>query len=95
MAVFVKVRNINPLGPIVTVLDGEPREVGPGEVIQVTPEQAGTGPHWRMSNAGEIIGGHQETRERDGHLEVYDLGAGMLAQFTNWEAVDKTAKENV
>ncbi len=92
MAVFVKVRNINPIGPMVTVLDGEPREVAAGEVIQVTPEQAGRGPYWRPVAAGEIVEGHQQTREQDGHLEVHDLGSGMLAQFTNWESVE-TAKE--
>lgn len=95
MALFVQVRNINPIGAVLTVLDGEAREVGAGEVIQVTPEQAGAGPHWRRVGAGEVVEGHQETREHAGHLEVHDLGSGLLAQAGNWEAVDdESPKEN-
>lgn len=106
MALFVKVRNINPLGAVLTVLDGEAREVGQGEVIQVTPEQAGEAPRWRRVAVDadgaptELVEDHQETREHAGHLEVHDLGSGLLAQVTNWEAVpdgqgdDETPKEN-
>lgn len=107
MALFVAVRNINPLGAVLTVLDGEAREVGKGEVVQVTPEQAGQAPRWRRvavdadGSPTEVIEGHQETREHAGHLEVHDLGAGLLAQVANWDFVpdddkgaDETAKEN-
>lgn len=90
MALFVKVRNINPLGPVLTVLDGEARTVAAGEVVEVTPEQAGAGPRWREVVAGEVVEPHQALRasQPDGVLdEVYDLGSGLLAQFTNWELV--------
>jgi hypothetical protein len=91
MAMWVKVRNINPLGAVLTVLDGEAREVGAGEVTEVSPEQAGQPPRWRAVAAGEVVEGHQETREHAGRTEVYDLGAGLLAQVSNWEAVSDKA----
>ncbi len=93
MALFVKVRNINPIGAVMTVLDGEARQVGKGEVVEVSPEQAGEPPHWRAVADGEVIESHQALRPStpDGvEDEVYDLGSGLLAQFGNWEIV----KEN-
>lgn len=87
MAMWVKVRNINPIGAVVTVLDGERRDVGAGEVIDVAPEQAGKPPFWRALGDGEVIGAHQETRESEGLTEVRDLGSGLLAQVGNWELV--------
>lgn len=87
MAMWVEVRNINPIGAVATVLDGEAREVAAGEVVSVSPEQAGQGPRWRRVADGEVVGSHQDTREHAGHLEVYDLGSGLLAQEANWEAV--------
>lgn len=99
MAMWVKVRNINPIGAVLTVLDGEAREVGAGEVVEVSPEQAGAGPRWRQVGDGEVVESHQETREHAGKLEVRDLGSGLLAQEANWEVVaekaaDESAKEN-
>ena len=99
MAMWVKVRNINPIGAVLTVLDGEARTVGVGEVVEVSPEQAGQGPRWRQVRDGELVESHQETREHAGKLEVRDLGSGLLAQFANWEVVAdekpaESAKEN-
>jgi hypothetical protein len=99
MAMWVKVRNINPIGAVLTFVDGERREVGAGEVIEVSPEQAGQGPRWRQVADGEVVESHQESREHAGHLEVRDLGNGLLAQESNWEAVAdekpaETEKEN-
>lgn len=99
MAMWVKVRNINPIGAVLTVLDGEARTVGAGEVIDVSPEQAGSLPRWRQVADGEVVESHQETREHAGHREVRDLGSGLLAQVSNWEVADdekpaETVKEN-
>ena len=90
---FVQVRNINPIGAVLTVLDGEAREVAKGAVVQVTPEQAGKPPYWRAVADEEVVEGHLETRVQDGATEVRELGTGLLAQVGNWEAVEAPAKE--
>lgn len=93
MALFVKVRNINPIGAVLTVLDGEAREVGKGAVIEVSPEQAGAGPSWRRLVDGEVVEAHQATRSSKPNGvddEVYDLGSGLLAQASNWELVKES-----
>lgn len=99
MAMWVRVRNINPIGAVLTFVDGERREVAAGEVIEVSPEQAGSGPRWRRVPDSEVVESHQETREHAGYLEVRDLGSGLLAQESNWEVVAdekpaETAKES-
>ncbi len=68
---FVQVRNINPIGAVLTVLDGEAREVAKGAVVQVTPEQAGVGPHWRKALKDEVVEPHQRIRDSQG-FEVPD-----------------------
>lgn len=92
MASSVQVRNINPVGAIVTFIDGEQRDVAAGEVITVSPEAAGEPPAWRQvaklddaEQPVQEVG--REYREHAGHLEVRELGTGLLAQEGNWERV--------
>ena len=85
MAAFVQVRNINPIGAVDTVIDGEAVTVPAGEVVKVSPEAAGKAPEWVAVKPGEP---HDPTRQYDEDgLKVLDLGSGLLAQNTNWEAV--------
>jgi len=95
VASFVKVRNINPLGAVTLVIDGDRREVEAGEVISVTPEFAGRGPEWREPRDGDDLNFHEVERDEDGNaVAIYDLGVGLLAQPGNWELVtDETVKD--
>lgn len=94
MAMFSAVRNINPLGDVSVVVDGNRVDVPAGGVVKVSPEEAGTAPRWRRVEVDdsdhplEELGG-RETREHAGHLEVHDLGSGLLAQTSNWEPATK------
>lgn len=94
MAFFVKVRNTNPIGPV-TLTDpdiGQRYHADAGEVIEVPPELAGQPARWRrveVDKDGHPTERHDlhETREHAGHLELRDLGTGLLSQVGNWEAV--------
>lgn len=82
MALFVEVRNVSG-GPRSVVADGERIEVPTGGVIKVSPETSGAGPRWRrVGKDDDTVLMH--TREHGGHLELFDLGSGLLAQPTNW-----------
>ncbi|HET8661040.1 MAG TPA: hypothetical protein VFM55_18845 [Micromonosporaceae bacterium] len=98
MATFVRVKNINPLGAVTVVLpDDGRRDVAAGEVIAVTPEQAGRPAQWRKPRDGDDLAFMEVRRGDDGEIaEVHDLGEGLLAQPDNWELVKPTAdrKEN-
>lgn len=89
MASFVTVRNVNPIGAVAAYIDDEHVEVPAGGTIDVTPEAAGKAPRWRRAEVDEQ--GHpvdridqMHTRHRAGHIEVYDLGHGLLAQPSAW-----------
>ena len=65
-----------------------------GGVVEVTPELAGEGPRWRRLieddpfHPGNDQQAAHQYREHAGHLEVYDLGTGLLAQVGIWEPTD-------
>lgn len=94
MALLVSVRNINPMGDV-TVHDpvtGDRIHVLAGATVSVSPELAGQGPQWRRVEVD--ADGHPteridlvETRQHAGHLELLDLGTGLLSQAGNWEPV--------
>lgn len=89
MAHQVEVRNVNPRGSVRVFVDGEHVEVDAGKVIKVTPESAGSAPRWRRATEAEAellqyTPEAMHTREHAGHLEVFDLGEGLLAQPENW-----------
>ena len=96
---FTEVRNVSPQGARELRVDGETLIVEPGGVIEVPPEVAGTPARWRVQevdDAGTPVVDDltpseavvwlslQHTRQRAGHLEVFDLGSGLLAQAENW-----------
>ena len=87
MALFVEVRNTNPLGAVAIAIQGEQLTVEKGGVIEVPPEVAGRAPRWRKAtddDAADVAAGRVHSRERAGSLEVFDVGEGMLAQSDNW-----------
>lgn len=93
MASFVTVRNVNPLGAVSAFLDDEKVTVEAGETVDVTPETAGKAPRWRRAEldpngepAEDLSVVH--VRHRAGHIEVYDLGSGLLAQPDAWRLAD-------
>lgn len=93
MASFVTVRNVNPIGAVDAYLDYEHVTVGAGETIDVTPETAGKAPRWRRVDTdpdGEPTEPLEtlHVRRRAGHIEVYDLGSGLLAQPAAWRLAD-------
>lgn len=59
--------------------------IQPGQEIEVPAEMAGQPPHWRRVEPGEERVPFREYRQHAGHLEVHDLGTGLLAQLGLWE----------
>lgn len=99
MALAVEVQNVSPIGDVQVFVDGESVVVPAGQTISVTPEAAGQAPRWRRATEDEAAlagvpapGPGVHIRERGGHVEVFDLGSGLLAQPSNWrKAGDTTA----
>jgi|SRR5688572_5086574 len=89
MSFTTEVQNVNPEGAVTLFVDGESVTAGPGQTIKVSPEAAGEAPRWRQVKVDDVgaptepVDG-MHTRRRAGHLEVFDLGSGLLAQPTNW-----------
>lgn len=97
MASFVTVRNTNPIGAVAAFLDGEHVEVESGGTVDVTPETAGRAPRWRRADTDDDGSPAERldqlhTRYRAGHIEVFDLGSGLLAQTANWRAADDSGE---
>lgn len=94
MAMFVKVRFVSPRGSARVFVDGEHVEVESGGTIDVTPETAGRAPGWRPAtdeDRGAVDNFLVHTRgggSLEDPLEVFDLGAGLLAQTENWRLDD-------
>lgn len=94
MAFSVDLVNVNPRGDVAVRVDGDSRVVLAGGTVSVTPETAGEAPRWRRATEDEEqwveLPDRPEGksplhyRRRAGHLEVFDLGSGMLAQPENW-----------
>lgn len=97
MAFSVELVNVNPRGDVSVRVDGDSRVVLAGATISVTPEAAGEAPRWRRATEDEeqwveLPDRPEGTapmhhRRRAGHLEVFDLGSGLLAQTENWRKV--------
>lgn len=93
----MKVRNVSPLGALELVGFGV---VAAGEVIDVPAEFAGHPPDPRVAVAHLELGGAVEALEhfRAAALREeiigLDAGAGLLAQFDNWQPVGKSTKVN-
>ncbi len=80
----VRIRR-DPAAPFPVDLDQfELRAIQPGQEIDVPAELAGRPPHWRRLADGEQQVPWHEYRTHAGHLEVRDLGHGLLAQLGNW-----------
>jgi hypothetical protein len=101
VAFHVEIENVNPYGAVDLRLDGDSIHVPANGKIKVTPEQAGQAPRWRRATEQEaalhgltdlpagVLPVH--TREHAGHLEVFDLGSGLLAQAANWRKAGDTS----
>jgi hypothetical protein len=92
----MRVKLIDPNGDkIVPILAdyGLPVRVPQGSVIEVPDELAGRGPAWREPTDEDYAHGPRhwdhvhKRRIGDGPVEIEDLGEGLLAQTTIWEAV--------
>lgn len=93
MAMFVELRNVSPLGALSVLIDGDRVTVPAGKTVKASPEAAGRAPRWRrvrVDDGGQLLEPVDlaHTREHAGHLELWDLGAGLLAQPTNWIPAD-------
>ncbi len=82
MALFIEVRNVSGSARVVDA-DGQRLEIPDNGTFKVSADKAGTAPRWRRAENGEDTT-HLHTRDHAGHLEVFDLGSGFLAQPTNW-----------
>jgi hypothetical protein len=88
MALFVDVKNVSG-GARVVVVDGDRHEVANGATVKASAAAAGTAPRWRRADVDDD-GTPTEpleqlhTRIRAGHVEVFDLGSGLLAQQSLW-----------
>jgi hypothetical protein len=97
VAFSVDLVNVNPNGDVAVRVDGDSHVVLAGKTISVTPESAGEAPRWRRATEDEAqwvelpeqpVGRQpMHHRCRAGHLEVFDLGSGLLAQPENWRKV--------
>lgn len=68
-------------------IDPERQVIETGDVVDVPSDLVGAEPHWRRTTEDETQATrpHLEFREHAGHLEVRDLGEGLLSQVGNWE----------
>lgn len=72
--------------PTLGILDWER-----GTTREVPDDVVGEGPRWRRADVESDRIDIMETREHAGHLEVLDLGSGLLAQLGNFEVVEAKA----
>lgn len=89
----VRVRYVGPM-PEVDVPTLGLENVERGAVVEVSPEAAGQGPHWRPLGDGEQRHVTREYRDVEGVVEVRDLGSGLLSQLGNWELADDDAVDD-
>jgi hypothetical protein len=89
MALFEEVRNVSGVDRVV-VVDGDRHEVKKDATLKVPAHVAGEAPRWRRVEVDaqglptdDLPAMH--VRNRAGHLEVFDLGSGLLAQPDNWQ----------
>jgi hypothetical protein len=101
VAFSVELVNVNPRGAQTLKVDGDTVTVQAEATVTVPPEVAGVAPRWRRATEDEAAWvllperpegkSPMHTRQHAGHLEVFDLGTGLLAQPDNWRKAGDTS----